>query len=113
MRPSDRLREAIRVRAFPRERNADAAAMARAVVEGGGESVLAIVFFGSRKTQARPDPWSGYDLFVVTREYRAFYRSLQEAGALKRSRSVVAALNTILPPNQISVRAPAGESRRT
>ena len=32
-----------------------------------------------------------------------FYRSLQEAGALRRNRNVVAALNAVLPPNQISV----------
>lgn len=110
MTPVDPLREAIRARAFPRAPHGDVQALARTVVEGGGESVLGVVFFGSRKTRASPDPWSGYDLFVLTREYRAFYRSLKAAGALRRSRSVVAALNAILPPNQISVRG-AGESR--
>ncbi len=110
MPASDPLREAIRARAFSRAPQAEAEALARTVVEGGGDSVLGVVFFGSRKTQASPDPWSGYDLFVLTREYRSFYRSLKAAGALRRSRSVVAALNAILPPNQISVRG-AGESR--
>jgi hypothetical protein len=106
----DPLRDAIRARAFPRAPQAEAQALARTVVEGGGDSVLGVVFFGSRKTQASPDPWSGYDLFVLTREYRGFYGSLKAAGALRRSRNVVATLNAILPPNQISVRG-AGESR--
>ena len=109
MTSPDRLREAIRVRAFPAEPRGEVMSLVRAVVDGGGSSVLGIVFFGSRKTKASPDPWSGYDLFVLTREYRDFYRSLQGAGALKRSPRLVAALNTVLPPNQISVRA-AGES---
>jgi hypothetical protein len=109
MASPDRLREAIRARTFPSELRGDVMPLVRSVVDGGGESVLGVLFFGSRRTQASPDSWSGYDLFVLTREYREFYRSLRSAGALRRSPSVVAALNTILPPNQISVRE-AGES---
>jgi hypothetical protein len=104
MQPSDRLRDAIRSRAFPEQRQAEAEALARRVVDGGGESVLAVVFFGSRKTKARPDRWSGYDLFVLTRDYAAFYRSLQAAGLMTRNPALVAALNSMLPPNQISLR---------
>jgi hypothetical protein len=95
---------------FPGGPQPDALALVRAVVDGGGEDVLGVVFFGSRKTHASPDPWSAYDLFVATREYRSFYRSLRGAGTLRRSPWLVAALNTILPPNQIPVRG-AGESR--
>jgi hypothetical protein len=100
----DALREAIRARVVPRSPRGEAADVAGTVVESGGESVLGVVFFGSRKTRAHPDPWSGYDLFVLTRDYRRFYRSLKEAGTLRRNDHVVAALNSVLPPNQVAVR---------
>lgn len=109
MRASERLREAIRSRVLPRNPQAEARAVARSVLESGGDSVLALVFFGSRKSQASPDPWSAYDFFVVTRNYRDFYRSLKAAGSFRRSRRVAAALNAILPPNQVSVRVGGGE----
>lgn len=105
MRASERLRESVRAGAFREQPDPDALAAARAVARSGGESVLGVVFFGSRKTQAGPDPWSAYDLFVVTRDYRRFYRSLKADGALRRSSWLVAALNAVLPPNQVSVRA--------
>jgi hypothetical protein len=108
MHASERLREAIRsrVQCSPQ---ADTRAVARSVLESGGDGVLALVFFGSRKSQASPDPWSAYDFFVLTRNYRDFYRSLRATGSFRRSRRVAAALNAILPPNQVSVRAGAGE----
>jgi hypothetical protein len=104
MLDSEPLREAIRRRAFTEQPREPVASVARAVLESGGESVLGIVFFGSRKTRASTDQWSGYDLFVVTRDYRGYYRSLKAAGALRRSPWLVALLNAWLPPNQVSVR---------
>jgi hypothetical protein len=109
MRASERLREAIRSRVFPRNPQGAARGVARPVLESGGDSVLALVFFGSRKSQASPDPWSAYDFFVLTRNYKEFYRSLKAAGSFRRSQRVAAALNAILPPNQVSVRAGGGE----
>jgi hypothetical protein len=106
MRPTDALREAIRARLLPGEPEAEAVRVASTVVDRGGESVLAVIFFGSRRTQARPNRWSGYDLFVLTRDdYRELYRSLAAAGATKRSPGLLALLNKILPPNQVSLRA--------
>jgi len=110
MPASEDLREAIRTRVFPREDRAEVRDVARAVLESGGESVMALVFFGSRKTQASPDPWSAYDFFVLTRRYRDFYRSLKAAGSFRRSQRVAAALNAVLPPNLVSVRAGLGET---
>jgi hypothetical protein len=110
MKGSDRLRRAIAAHAFPPEPSPEANALARSIVSRGGQSVLGIVFFGSRKTRAGPDPWSGYDLFVLTRDYRDFYRSLKAASALRRRPLVVAALNSVLPPNQISLRVENGEA---
>ena len=66
-----------------------------------------VVFFGSRKTKARPDAYSGYDLFVVVSAYTPFYRSLRDQGRLRHRPALGAALNAWLPPNQVSVRGDA------
>jgi hypothetical protein len=65
--------------------------------------VRSVVFFGSRKTRARPDLYSAYDLFVVVGAYRPFYRSLRAQGRLRHRPSIGAALNAWLPPNQVSL----------
>jgi hypothetical protein len=80
------------------------------VAESGGESVLGALFFGSRKTRAGHDAWSAYDLFVLTRDYRGFYRSLKARGSLRRGPALVTALNKVLPPNQISLMARSAEA---
>jgi len=103
--PPDPLREALASRAFAsRQRSQPALPVAGQLAALGGASVRAVVFFGSRKTQASPDAWSAFDLFVLTHGYAAFYRSLREAGRLARRPGLVAALNHALPPNQISIR---------
>jgi hypothetical protein len=102
-RPAETLREAVAARAFPVEPRGEAAELARAIARGGGDSVRAVVFFGSRKTRAGYDPWSAYDFFVVTRDYRSFYAALRAAGATRRSPALAASLNALLPPNQISI----------
>jgi hypothetical protein len=76
--------------------------VARAVAAAGA-GVQAVLFFGSRKTRASPDAYSAHDLFVLTADYRGFYRALRQAGALRRSPLLVAALNAVLPPNQVGV----------
>lgn len=101
MRPPDALREAVRARVTAPAPDAGARDAARAIVERGGPSARAVVFFGSRKTQARPDAWSAYDFFVVVDRYRPFYDALRASGSLGRPSALVAALNAPLPPNQI------------
>jgi hypothetical protein len=101
--PPDALRAAVTARARPASPHPDVAAVARAVVEAGGEAVRSILFFGSRKTRARPDAYSAYDLFVVVSAYTPFYRSLREKGRLRHRPALGAALNAWLPPNQVSV----------
>ncbi len=101
--PED-VRDAIAARALPASPRPDARIAARHCAESGGASVRAIVFFGSRRTKAAPDPWSAYDFFILTGSYRSFYRSLRDAGLLRRRPWLVAALNAWLPPNQISIR---------
>jgi hypothetical protein len=104
MPPLDAVREALRPRALPERPPERAAAAARAVAERGGPAVRAVVFFGSRKTQARPDAWSAWDFFVLVSRYRAFYDALRGSGALRRPAALSAALNVLMPPNSIALR---------
>jgi hypothetical protein len=101
--PPEALRQAVAARVRPAALRPDVAAVARAVAEAGGDAVRAIVFFGSRKTKARPDAYSAYDLFVVLSAYSPFYRSLHAQGRLRHWPALGAALNAWLPPNQVSL----------
>ena len=96
------LAAAVRERVLTAEPSPEAAALARHLVEMAGDSVSAIVFFGSRKSRARPDPYSAYDMFVVITDARAFYGRLSAHRAVRRSPMLLAALQAVLAPNQIS-----------
>jgi hypothetical protein len=112
MPPPDALCAAVRARALPAVPGSPAAAaLARALAEAGGECVRAVAFFGSRKSGAGADPWSAWDLFVATRNYLPFYRALRRSGRLARPAWLLAALNRVMPPNQIAFALPgrAGE----
>jgi hypothetical protein len=103
MLPPEVLREAVRARVASPAPDAGAREAAGAIQDRGGAATRAIVFFGSRKTQARPDAWSAYDFFVIVDGYRPFYDALRAHGALRRPSALVAALNHPLPPNQIGL----------
>jgi hypothetical protein len=80
-------------------------AAARDLVAAGAGEVLGIVFFGSRRTgAARADAHSAYDMFLVVRGYRAAYEALRRAGRIGKRPWLLAALNRVLAPNQISLR---------
>ncbi|HEV7498780.1 MAG TPA: hypothetical protein VGQ33_02200, partial [Vicinamibacteria bacterium] len=102
MWPPETLEQAVAARVRSGAARPEVGDVARAVVEAGGAAVRSVVFFGSRKTRARPDAYSAYDLFVVLSAYTPFYRSLGEKGRLRHRPSLVAALNAWLPPNQVS-----------
>lgn len=87
----------------------EAAALAAHIVALAGGSVAGIVFFGSRKSRARPDLHSAYDMFVVVDDARAFYARLHAGGAVRRGPGLLAALHSVLPPNQISIQPVAGD----
>ena len=106
MPPLEAVREALRIRALPERPDPQAAAAARAVAEKGGAAVRAVIFFGSRKTQARPDAYSAWDFFVLVSGYREFYRHLHASGALRRSPALVSGLNAVMPPNSLALRVP-------
>ncbi|HET9316779.1 MAG TPA: hypothetical protein VFQ51_14390, partial [Vicinamibacteria bacterium] len=110
MRPPDELREAVRERVSGAPRS-DAAELAAGLRGRGGAALAAVVFFGSRKSRANPDAWSAYDFFVVVHAYRPFYTALRAKGALRRPAWLVAALNALLPPNQVGVTMTLADGR--
>lgn len=106
------VRAEIGARALEAASVSEAALLAERLAEVAGDSLRAVLFFGSRKTGAAArDAWSAWDLFVVTRGYAGFYRRLAAAGKLRRSPGLVAALNAWLPPNQVSFKTQDAQGR--
>lgn len=101
--PYSRLREAVRDRVENRDPESSPARAARWIADVAGESLRGVVFFGSRKTQAGPDGWSAHDFFLLPRDYGSFYRALGARGVQRRGPRLLAALNLVLPPNQIAL----------
>ena len=100
-------RAALRPRAIPLlPRPEAAAALALDALCPG--SVVGVLFFGSQRTRANPDHFSAYDFVVVIEAYLPFYRALHAATRVRRGSVLLAALNTVLTPNQISLRLPDG-----
>ena len=67
--------------------------------------MIGVVFFGSRRTSAeRADPWSAHDFFVLVRSYPEAYAALRRSGKTDKSPRLMALLNVLLPPNQVSLR---------
>jgi len=99
----EELRAAVAARSGASGSVPEAFAAARAVKALGGDAVAAVLFFGSRQTQAGPDPHSAWDFFVVTRGYAPFYRALRRAGASHRPARLLAVLNSLLTPSQVSL----------
>ena len=87
----------------------EARALAERLVGHAGPSVQAVLLYGSRLLQTRPDPYSALDFVVIIDDYHAFYRGLADAGELHRPVWLMTALARVLPPNVIAY-AP-GEGR--
>jgi hypothetical protein len=97
--------EAVRkgVLAAPRPTEVDGAV--RDLVAAAEGEVVGVVFFGSRRTgAARADPWSAHDFFVLVRSYHGAYAALRRSGKTGKNPAIMAVLNVVLPPNQVSLR---------
>jgi hypothetical protein len=101
------VRRALRPRALP-DRPRPERETASALAALGAGSVAGVLFFGSQRTKAGPDRFSAYDFFVVVDGYRRFYRALAAAGRVRRPPGVLALVNAVLSPSQISLRLPDG-----
>jgi hypothetical protein len=70
-----------------------------------GESLRALVFFGSRRTgAARADAFSAHDVIAVVSRYGAFYRAARAAGLTGKRPGLLALVSRVLPPTQVSLR---------
>jgi hypothetical protein len=78
---------------------------ARRLAAAAGDTLVGLVFFGSRRTGASlANAFSAYDLFVVVEGYRAFYESLRRAGLTGKRPGLMALVSGWLPPTQCSLR---------
>jgi hypothetical protein len=99
------LAQALAGRTLVRPEDALLEASVDRLVAAAGESLVGLVFFGSRRTgAARVDAWSAYDVFIVVSSYRPFYAALRRAGLMHRPAWLLAFVSRILPPTQISLR---------
>lgn len=76
--------------------------LAERLAEAGGDTVRAILMYGSHLSKASPGRHSAYDLVVVVDAYGPFYRALKDAGEVHRPASMFTSLSGVLPPNVIA-----------
>ena len=99
------LERAVAERALSPSDDAALDAAAARLASAAGDTLVGLVFFGSRRTgAARANAWSAYDVFVVVEAYRPFYDALRRAGLTGKSPSRVALVSRWLPPTQYSLR---------
>ncbi len=99
-----RLREAVAAEVFTPETDSALITAVGRMDAICGESLEAIVFFGSRRTgAANANAWSAYDWFAVVSGYGPFFAALGKAKLLSRSPRRLALLARWLPPTQISL----------
>lgn len=99
------FRALLAARATEPNRDLRLQALADRLVAAGDGHVAALLFFGSRRSGARTDSFSAYDLFVLVDDHGRFYRALRRAGAVTRPPALLALAGGFLPPSQVSFRA--------
>ncbi len=106
------LRDAIAAEVLSPEPDAALRACVATLAALCGDSLDAVVFFGSRRTgAAKANAWSAYDLYAIVPAYRPFFAALRAAGFLRRRPGWLALLGHWLPPTQISLRFAEPELR--
>lgn len=76
---------------------------------GCGNTVVAVIFFGSHLVGTSPGRHSAADLVLVVESYAAFYRRLRSIHPMRHAPWLLAAVNRILSPNIISLIVPDTE----
>ena len=99
------LRGAVAAQALSTETDEALVEAMGTLAAAAGDTLEAIVFFGSRCTgAARANAASAYDMFAVVRAYRPFYLALRAAGLIGKSPQLLALVSRWLAPTQISLR---------
>jgi hypothetical protein len=73
-----------------------------ALQKAAGDTLRAVLLFGSRLVDTTPSPFSAYDLVAVVDDYLTFYWRLHAAGLHGRSPRTLTALARVLAPNVIA-----------
>jgi hypothetical protein len=79
-----------------------ASALVDALDRATGDSLRAVLLFGSRLVDTTPSPFSAYDLIAVVDDYFPFYQRLHGARLHVRGPRTLTALAGVLAPNVIS-----------
>jgi hypothetical protein len=103
--PAAALDRAVAERALSPSDDPALDAAVRRLSTAAGDTLVGLVFFGSRRTGPAPASGLGaYDVFVVVERYRAFFEALRRAGLTAKRPAVLAAASLWLPPTQCSLR---------
>lgn len=84
--------------------------LAARLATASGDSVHAVLLYGSHLLGARPDKHSALDFVVVVGDYRPFYEALHRAGEIHRPDWLMVGLSTVLPPNVIAFTPEEGDA---
>ncbi len=76
--------------------------LAEGLVSAAGDSVCAVILYGSHLLNTSPGEFSAYDFVVVVDEYHRFYREMKRTHELHRPAWLMATLSRVLPPNVIA-----------
>ena len=87
--------------------------LAAFIAAAAGPAAIALIHYGSRAHASTPDPASAYDFFLVVDAYGAAYRALRASVGTSYRPGVAAALNHVLPPNVIAIKAETSTGRAT
>ncbi len=99
------VRDVVQGRSFDGASRNQVLAAASELARLGGDAVVGVVFFGSRRSgAARADSWSAHDFFVIVRAYLPFYDALHARGVIHRGPRLMALVSHVLPPSQVSLR---------
>jgi hypothetical protein len=84
------------------ERWPEALELAERMVTDTGDSIRAVLLYGSRLLKTSPDRYSALDFVVIVDDYEAFYRGLSDAGQMHRPVRLLTAISEVLPPNVVA-----------
>lgn len=76
-----------------------ALALRDALLQASGDSVKALVMYGSQLVKADARSASAWDLVVIVDDYRAFHKALRRTGHYRRPAWLLNLLSRTLPPN--------------
>jgi hypothetical protein len=76
--------------------------LAKKLVAAAGDTVGAILLYGSHLLRTNPDRHSAFDFVVIVDAYRPFYSSLKAAGEIHRPVRLMTWMAGVLSPNVIA-----------